>query len=264
MAMTGEAPDFDSLWNTALANYLASTHRSIEDQGLLKDLHNPEDLRAKLEADKAKFGTFREKHAKIYNALNAAVRPFMTLADVAQSVISATPIAPASTVLGAVLFLVKSAEGVSDAYDSIESLLQSLTNFSLRLDQYVGAGMNSSLQRNAIDILTCLLEVLARSEHVVKEGRWKKYLGVTLLGKDDKVQGLLKNLESLFVEEERLVVAITYATNQRVEKTTTQSLEQTKEITSKLDDLTISVQGTNQRRCISQAKFVMQTANLKK
>jgi hypothetical protein len=264
MAMADEALDFDTLWNSALANYLTSTHRSIEDQGLLKDLHNPEDLRAKLEADEANFGTFRKKHAKIYNTLTAAVRPFMTLADVAQSVISATPIAPASTVLGAVLFLIKSAEGVSDAYDSIESLLQRLTSFSLRLDEYVGAGMNSSLQRNAINILTCLLEVLARSEHVVKEGRWKKYLGVALLGKDDKIQGLLKNLESLFVEEGRLVAAITYATNQRVEKTTTESLEQTKELTSKLDDLTVSVQGANRVRYMSQAKFIMQSANPKK
>jgi hypothetical protein len=241
---TAGAPNFDSLWNSALAAYLASTKRTSEDQGLLMGLHNPEDLRAKLDADKAKFGTFRDKHAKIYDALTAAVRPFMTLADVAQSVISATPIAPASTVLGAVLFLVKSAEGVSDAYDSIESLFETLTSFSLRLNEYVGAGMNNSLQLNAIEILTCLLEVLARSEHVVKDGRWKKYLGVTLLGKDDKIRGLLKKLETLFVEEERLVIAITYATNQRVEKTTNESLENTKDITVKLDDLTVSVQGT--------------------
>jgi hypothetical protein len=243
MAMAGDAPSFDDLWNSALSSYLGTTNRTSEERKLLTGLHSPEDLSAKLEADKTKFGAFREKHSKIYKALVVGVRPFMTLADVAQSVISSTPIAPASTILGAALFLVKSAEGVSDAYDSIESLFERLTSFSLRLDEYVGAGMNSSLQRNAIDILTCLLEVLARAEHVVKEGRWKKYLGVTLLGKDDKVQGLLQKLESLFVEEERLVVAITYATNQRVEKTTTEGLAQTKEMTSKIDDLTSLVQG---------------------
>jgi hypothetical protein len=104
---------FDELWNTALDNYMRATSRSPEDKALLSRLHNAEDLYHHLDTESRKFSDFRNKHAKFFNALKSSVRPFMVLSGIASSAISFTPFAPASTILGAVLFLVTAAGGVS-------------------------------------------------------------------------------------------------------------------------------------------------------
>ena len=111
-------PTFDELWDQALENYLTLTGRSPEDKAVLKKLHNPEDLYNKIEDDHRKFGNFRDKHSKLFNALSKAVRPFAVVSSIASSAISLSPLAPASVILGSVLFLVKSAGGVSEGPSS--------------------------------------------------------------------------------------------------------------------------------------------------
>jgi hypothetical protein len=63
----------------------------------------------------------------------------MVLSNIALSAISLTPFAPASTILGAVGFVVKAAKGVSYAYDWIEELFDKLSDFTVRLDEYTNS-----------------------------------------------------------------------------------------------------------------------------
>ncbi|KAH0559932.1 hypothetical protein GP486_003547 [Trichoglossum hirsutum] len=131
--------------------------------------------------------------------------------------VSLSPFTPASTILGAVVFLVKAADGVSEAYDWIEQLFDKLGDFTVRLDEYIKGGI-SALETKVVQILGCLLEILARSEKTIKDGRWKKYAAVLFLGKDEEIKASFEDLAKLFEDEQRLVSAITFATNQRMDK----------------------------------------------
>lgn len=69
------------------------------------------------------------------------------------------------------------------------------------------------------DILTTLLEILARSEKLIRQGRIKQYLLVTFLGNNEKVAAAMSRLKELMDTEEKLVVSLTYSTTQRMDKT---------------------------------------------
>lgn len=235
---------FDGIWDEAVTKYISATNKTPEDKKFLLSLKSSDDLFEQIEKESTRFSSFRSKKAKFRNVLSKSVRPFLVLSDLATSALSLTPFAPASTVLGAVVFLVKAAGGVSESYDWIEELFEKLGGFTERLEQYVNARMNRHLRAKVIAILTCLLEIFARAETVMKTGRFKKYAAVLFLGQDDEVKASFGKLAKLFDDEHVLVQAITYATTQRIEQktmeideTTKQTLEATEEMQKKLDDL---------------------------
>jgi hypothetical protein len=241
---------FEELWKQALDRYFSSLDRSPEDKAALKRIHNADDLFNQLEAGRGKFGDWRNKHSKFFSALSKTVRPFVLVSEVAQSAVSCTPFAPTSTVLGAVFFLVKAAEGVSEAYDWIEQLFEKLSGFMERLEQYVDSRINAHLQHKIVAILSCLLEILGRSEKVIKDGRFRRYAVVLFLGKDEKVKESFNRLANLFDDEQRLVLAISYATSQRIEMKTDKielNTERVREVSEqmdkKLDIVGFSLQG---------------------
>ncbi|KAJ4301622.1 hypothetical protein N0V90_003715 [Kalmusia sp. IMI 367209] len=236
--------NFEQLWEEAVDRYMGTTNRTPEDKKLLLGLHNIDDLFNQIEKESTKFSAFRNKRARFRNVLTKSVKPFIALSDIAQSALSLTPFAPASTVFGAVVFLVQAAGGVSESYDWIEELFEKLRGFTERLEQYVDGSMNEHLRTKVIAILTCLLEILARAETVMKSGRFKKYAAVLFLGQDDEVKASFDRLGKLFEDEHALVHAISYATTQRIEQktddignTTKQTLDATEDIQKKLDDL---------------------------
>jgi hypothetical protein len=209
---------FDDLWEQALEKYFKSTDRTDSEKALLKKLKSPDDLEKQLEKDHTKCDRFREKHGKLTGRLKAAIQPFTVLSNVASSAVSLSPFAPASTVFGAVVFLVQAADGVSDAYDWIDQLFDKLGDFTVRLDGYCKGDISAHLGAKVVQILECLLEILSRSEKTIKDGRWKKYAAVVFLGKDEEIKVSFDKLANLFENEHRLVSAITLATNQRMDK----------------------------------------------
>jgi hypothetical protein len=209
---------FDDLWEKALKKYFTSTDRTYSEQVLLRQLKSPDDLQKQLETNHNKFSSFRARHGKLTGRLKAAVQPFMALSSVASSAVSLSPFAPASMILGAVVFLVNATGGVSEAYDWVEQLFDKLGDFTVRLDEYIKGDISAHLKAKVVQILGCLLEILARSEETIKHGRWKKYAAVLFLGKDEEIKASFDDLAKLFEDEERLVIAITFATNQRMDK----------------------------------------------
>lgn len=243
--------ELDERWNQALESYLASTERGPEDRAVLKNLHSADDLYHQLEANHRKFRDWRNKHSKLFSALSKSVKPFVLVSGVAQCSVSPTPFAPVSAVLGAVLFLVAAADGVSEAYDWIEQLFDKLSGFTQRLEEYLEGGMNAHLQQRVIAILSCLLEILGESEKVIRDGRFRKYAAVLFLGRDERVKASFDCLAQLFDDEQRLVLAISYATNQRIDKkidridlNTERTREVSEQVEKKLDKMSLSLQGT--------------------
>lgn len=144
----------------------------------------------------------------------------------------------------------QAADGVSEAYEWIEELFDKLSGFTQRLEQYADSSMNTHLQHKVIAIFSCLLEILGRSEKVIKDGRFRKYAVVLFLGKDEKVKASFDQLAKLFDDEQRLVLAISYATTQRIEMKTdkiemsTSRVEVISEqMDKKLDVVGLSLQG---------------------
>jgi hypothetical protein len=165
---------FDDVWEIALHKYFTSTDRTDSEKAQLKQLKGLDNLQEQLETNRNKFSGFREKHNKLTSRLKAAVQPFIALSSVVSSAVSLSPFAPASTILNAVVFLVKAADGVSEAYDWIEQLFDKLGDFTVRLDEYIKGGISAHLETKVVRILGCLLEILARSEKTIKDGRWKR------------------------------------------------------------------------------------------
>jgi fungal STAND N-terminal Goodbye domain len=241
---------FEELWSQAIRRYFASINRSPEDKAALREIHTADDLFAQLEAGHGKFGDWRNKHSKFFSTLSKALRPCLLVAEIADRSIPCPSFAPASTVLGAVFYLVKAAEGVSDAYEWIEELFDRLSGFTQRLEHYVDENMDPHLQQKVVAILACILEILGRSEKVIKDGRFRKYAAVLFLGKDEKVKESLDRLANLVDEEQKLIHAISYATSRRIEGKATKIglvTERVKEVSEqmdkKLDVMKLSLQG---------------------
>lgn len=78
-------------------------------------------------------------------------------------------------IFGAVVFLVQTAEGVSDAYDLIDQLFDQLGDFAVRVVQY-SKSTSLNLKTKLVQILECLLEILAQLEKVIKEARARSFL----------------------------------------------------------------------------------------
>lgn len=96
-------------------------------------------------------------------------------------------------IFGAVICLVQTTEGVSAAYNLIDQLFDQLGDFAVRVVQY-SKGNSPDLKIKLVQILECLLEILARSEKVIKDARAKKFFKLLVLGKDKTTNALLERL----------------------------------------------------------------------
>ncbi|KAJ6057041.1 ankyrin repeat-containing protein [Penicillium canescens] len=210
--------DFEGLWSEAVDRYIDSTSRTLSEQGLLKQLKSSKELEEQLVKDHLSFTSFRAKRSKITGRIKKAVKPFTVISAVASSAISLSPFAPASTIFGAVVFVIQAADGVSEAYDWIDELFNKLGDFTVRLEEYCKESMSPRLEKKVVQILGCLLDILARSEKTIKTGRWKKYAAALFLGADEVTKASFDRLAKLFEDEQRLISAITFATNQRMDK----------------------------------------------
>ena len=145
------------------------------------------------------------------------------LGGLTQNALTLTPFSMASPILGAVLFLVGSAKGVSEAYENISVLLSKLEDFTGRLQEYTRAAVDPKLRKKVVDILTTLLEIFARSEKLIRRGRLKEYLSVTFLGSNEKIAKPMTRLTSLVEAESRLVGSLVYSTALKTNETVDRS-----------------------------------------
>jgi hypothetical protein len=130
--------DISELWEDALDRYeKLAPERSRRDRNLMITLTTPEALEAHLDKSEKSFKLFRSKHGKLTSRLKACMKPFMALSSMISAAVSASGFAPASTILGAVCFVLKAAEGVTEVYEWIEELFDKLRDFTTRLDEYV-------------------------------------------------------------------------------------------------------------------------------
>ncbi|KAK4183849.1 hypothetical protein QBC35DRAFT_507126 [Podospora australis] len=232
--------DIKFMWKSALEEYNRQTKRPLSAQTLsaVSKIATPEDVARLIEESGADFAGFRSEKKQLWSTLKKFAAPVSMVANIAVTPASTADFGAASSaVLGAVVYLVNACEGVSNAYDWIEQVFRELQDFTERLGLYVGTHIDANLRRKMIAILGTLLKVLGRSEHLIRERRFREYLRVTFLGKDATTKNLVDELNKLLGSEQRYVLGVTYATTQRTEEATKAINERLKETTDTVKEV---------------------------
>ncbi|KAF1952492.1 hypothetical protein CC80DRAFT_452308 [Byssothecium circinans] len=210
------------LWKEAFAEYEKDTKRPLSPQLLeaMRGVQSSEDLLRHIEEQGQAFRSFRSKRTKLWGILHNFVSPLAAILQIAltPSSVSDGVGVPSSAVIGACLYLVKSCERVTEAYDWIEQVFNELQEFSDRLNIYTQGSIDTILEKKIVVILSFMLRIIGRSESLIKEKRFREYLRVTFLGKDEKTKKLLEDLNKLFIGEGQLINALMYASNRRIEE----------------------------------------------
>ncbi|KAK2603101.1 hypothetical protein N8I77_009583 [Diaporthe amygdali] len=206
--------DLGPFWEEAVKAYERESEHPLKLDSEEEQLHNAEDLLRLIEKRGGDFTSFRERHNKLWSRLQRFVNPIATTGKLVSTILgSYNPLgAPASIVLTSVLHLASSCQGVTQAYDWIESILSDgeLGEFSVRLQIYGENPINNALKRKIVAILAFILRIIGRSELLIKRNRFREYLRVSFIGKDEKTRALVEDLNKLLTNEQRLVVALTY------------------------------------------------------
>lgn len=208
------APKLDSqdslstLWETACSNYAQETGTALTSPNFPK-VSTPSELSSHLELEKDHFADFRMKKRPLFHAMQTILTPFENFGDIISGAVSiAFP--PASTIMGAMLLLIRSARRVSDAFDSINALFDKLGYFAQRLDSYRGVPLSEGMKSIIVKVFVTFLNacgisqsLLSRVSFKARFSRWAK----NVLIEDTSIQGLLGELEELTGQEHKMVSA---------------------------------------------------------
>jgi len=249
--MDDKQTEIQRLWNEALREYANETRRQLpaETVSAVGNISSVDDIAELVEVSGFKFSRFRSERERLWSVLASFVAPISTIARIGVTPSSTADFGTASSaVLGAVVHLVKSCEGVSDAYDWIEQVFQELQDFSERLGQYTSSIVDAALRHKIIAILATMLKVIGRSEHLIQKRRFRQYLRVAFLGKDQVTKQLIDDLNKLLSREQRYIQGAIYASTQRTEESVRTISDKFTEFARKTEDNQSRDHGEKQMR----------------
>ncbi|RAH71321.1 uncharacterized protein BO66DRAFT_470494 [Aspergillus aculeatinus CBS 121060] len=207
---------FDYLWDQAKARYKSITGHDL-DSPAFPNPASADDLLLLLDARNTDFLSFREKRSMLFHNLSTLCQPIESLTYVISTGTSVV-FPPSAACFAALTLLIDAARGVSSLYDSIIGLIETLKDFLARIKIYAVNQATPELRSTLVTILVILLEVFGRSAKIIRGGTLGRTLAFaknTVLGRDEKLQGLLNQLEKLCQSENRLVAAETWAETKR-------------------------------------------------
>ncbi|KFY87295.1 hypothetical protein V500_07098 [Pseudogymnoascus sp. VKM F-4518 (FW-2643)] len=196
------------LWHSACSDYAKETGITLTDDEFPK-INGPEDLSRQLESEEDNFEDFRMKRRPLLHAMQMVLAPFEAWGDLIAGV-AAAAFPPASSIMGAMLLLVRGARKVSEAFNSITDLFHKLGNFALRLDSYKGVPLSEGMKTIIVNVLVNFLRVCAASQKCLSHGslrtrlsKWAK----NIIVEDTSINSLLSELEELTSQEHLMVSA---------------------------------------------------------
>lgn len=184
--------DIGTLWQEARKRYADISGKDLKDLPMPK---TTEDLLSNVEKQNKDYKHFREKSGTLFTVLSAAVKPIELVGNLAAGAASAA-FPPSQMCFGAVMYLINAARGVSASLDAIADLLGVLKDFTVRLTVYNREDLSHELREKLTEILTTVIEILARSTKVIKEGvlnRLKLFGKNLLLGNDTAMVTIAKH-----------------------------------------------------------------------
>lgn len=199
--------ELSSLWQAACDEYAKETGIAIVG-GEYPKLTGFEELSHQLDLEETKFENFRMKKRPLLRAMQSILAPFETWGDLIGTVAS-TAFPPASSIMGAMLLLIRGTRKVSDSFDMITDLFQKLSNFAARLDMYKDVPLSKGMKAIIVKVLINFLRVCAVSQRVLKTGSFRAHItkwGKNLLMEDTSVSSLLDELQEL-TDQERMMIS---------------------------------------------------------
>lgn len=202
------ADKLSSLWDAACADYANETGTTLDDEEV-RSLRGPEDLSRQLELENDNFEDFRMKRRPLLHAMQTVLAPFENWGDlIAGAAAAAFP--PASSIMGAMLLLIRGARRISEAFDMITDLFRKLGLFALRLESYKGVPLSEGMKVIIVKVLVNFLRVCAVSQRLLRKGSLKARLtkwAKNVIVEDTEVSSLLGELEELTKQEHKMVSA---------------------------------------------------------
>ncbi|OBT61186.1 hypothetical protein VE03_09431 [Pseudogymnoascus sp. 23342-1-I1] len=242
----------DQSWTSAFALYKQQTHRDLASSPLLSNLHTIDDVLSQIEASHKTFGTWRSKHESVWGKLSGCIGPLEVLGDF-------KVIGGVGAVFGAVVYLVKACEEVETSYDLVETLFEEMAEFTVRLREYAKVEVGEAMRKKVVATLACMLEIIGRSEELIRTKRFRHFIGVTWVGKDEKTRDALDRFHKLIDSEERLVIAVTYSSVQNTEQNVSTLLsaadenkQSQKDVLGKMDQLSKAVTDSKEEELLEQ------------
>lgn len=98
--------DIQLLWKNAFAAYERETDHKLNREAWLRGLESTDDLIERIETQGLVFRDWRNKHHRLWLTLSRFAAPITALGGIAQQALGSTPWAPATAVLGSVLYLI--------------------------------------------------------------------------------------------------------------------------------------------------------------
>ncbi|KAL2828383.1 hypothetical protein BDW59DRAFT_159586 [Aspergillus cavernicola] len=211
MAVTTNEPsdtNLSALWHSACKDYARETGITLTDERFPK-VQGPEDLSRQVDCEKDNFEDFRMKRRPLFHAMRMVLAPFESWGDLIAGV-AAAAFPPVSSIMGAMLLLVRAARRVSDAFNVIVDLFHKLGNFALRLESYKGVSLSEGMKMIIVKVLVNFLRVCAASQKLLSHGSLKARLSKwakNILVEDTSISSLLGELEELTSQEHLMVSA---------------------------------------------------------
>ncbi|KAJ6182853.1 hypothetical protein N7485_001495 [Penicillium canescens] len=197
-----------ALWRSACDDYAKETGIALTD-GDFPKIRDSEDLFRQLDAEKVHFEDFRLKRRPLLHAMQMVLAPFENWGDLLAGAASAA-FPPASSIMGAMMLLIRGARRVSESFDMLTDLFHRLGHFALRLDSYEGVPLSEGIKTIIVKVLVNFLRVCAVSQKSLNRGSFRARLTKwtkNVLVEDTSNSSLLGELEELTSQEHKMVSA---------------------------------------------------------
>ena len=240
------------LWADAVAEYERQTERKIDRDFAFREMRSVDDLKDTIERQTERFSAFRSEHRRIFSALASCIKPLDPILKIVQQGIGNTPYAPASVVLGATTHLLQACDSVSKAYDGLEELFERMKDITVRLKEYDGADMESSLQAKITDILAYFLDIIGKAEAFIRRKRLKQWARSVFMI-DPGINSSVNKLQTYVEAELGLVIALTYRRVKDIQTSTVDMYAAVNLVNARTDELS-SMQRSDRQRAFSAAE----------
>lgn len=207
------------LWSQAVEQYTASKPErpstAIDWSQLVK---TNADLTSLIDEHESKFQRFRNHRRQVWDVFAAAAAQLQRLGRVVEAGIGQTTFAPACIILEAGFFLMDAGSDVTDTYDALETLFKRIQEITNRLVLYLDKDEEDpALQEIVVRLLASILNVFGEVEATIQRKRGRE-LVQRIIGKENKVQKTLKELDDMLKTEMQFIASKTYKTTRRIHR----------------------------------------------
>lgn len=122
--MAHQISQFNSIWKAANKQYTEVTGKAL-DNASFPHPGSTDNLINFIELHNKDFRHFKTKKATLFTVLRNVCKPIETIGNLAAGGVS-TVFPPSTVCFGAISYLIKAADGVSESYEAIINLLETL------------------------------------------------------------------------------------------------------------------------------------------